>query len=123
MLLLPFEALEGVLGIEILFLGELLKAFDALHAPTPHEDVEGNENEEDEACDNDDLIVAASEGVGEHEQGVVGAVEEDGVEEGAEEMGATVRGIEFGQGEVVAHDDGEEEVGRYGQQSAKEGRG
>ena len=120
----PLEAREGVLAVEVLLLRALLQALDALEAPAPHLDVEDDEEDEqhdDKPCGGE--AVAAAEVGADHEQGVVGAVQQHGVEQGVEEVLAAACGVEFGQREVVAHRDGEEEVGRHGQHAAHEGGG
>ena len=102
-----------------------MHALDALHAAPPHNDVEDDEDQGENADgegDNGILIVATlAEGVADHKEGIVGAVEQHGIEEGLEEVGALVEGVELGQRDIVAHGDGEEEMGRHGQYAAHEG--
>ena len=105
----------------------LLHGFDAFHAAPPETDVEDHEDDEQHGADErgHGVLVAAAGGEvgGDHEEGVVGAVEEHGIEEGVEEVAPTAGGVELGQREVVAHGHGEEEMGRDGEDAAHEGRG
>ena len=116
----PGEAVEGVEAVEGLLTGALLHALDALEAPAPHLDVEVDEGDEQEATDGIHGLVAR-ESLADHQQGIVGAVHQHRVEQGMDEMLVAVRDVELGQREVIAHDDGKEEMCRDGQYAAHQG--
>ena len=80
---IPGETVEGVLTVEGLLFGAFLKALDALETPAPHLYVEDDENDEEQA-DDGILAFATAQIAAYHKQGVVGAVHEQGVEQGVE---------------------------------------
>lgn len=90
-----------------LFLGELLEVAELAGADFPELIVEPEEDDEEDG--GDDALVGG-EAFGDHEKRVEGAVEKGGEEECLEDVGEPIAGLELGEGEIVAHDYGEEEV-------------
>ena len=119
---IPGEPVEGTEPVEVLLARALLQAFDAPQPPFPHPDVKDDEDDEEHAGETGgEHAVGSAEVAADHQQGVIGAVQEHRVEQGTDKMLGAAFGVELGQGDVVAHGDGKEEMGRHGQQTPHEG--
>lgn len=69
---------------------------------------EENEESEVEECRGDSVSVLDEIGI--HQNEIVDTVQEGRAEEGEKQVYLFLMGHEFGEGEEIAHDDGEEEV-------------